>query len=140
MCPTRILNQEKILRDSLLKPIFCTCCSTYEGQDLLDTLADVLCPTFFPPGQECTLPLNPGQYGSLVGGPLDITIPDIPDIIGKTQGFSILLPELGTVTFESVKALVLKGLSKAMDGGVKVVSIKSYLYNESPPRPRQFFH
>jgi hypothetical protein len=57
--------------------------STYAGQDILDVLADALCPTFFPPGQECTLPLNPGQYGSLVGGPLDFTLPDLPDILSK---------------------------------------------------------
>ena len=61
-------------------------CSEYDGQELLDVLAPTLCPTFFPAGQDCTLPLNPGQYGSLVGGPLDIVLPDLPDIIGRTHG------------------------------------------------------
>ncbi len=46
-------------------------------------LADTLCPDFFPPGQECTLPLYPGQYGSLVGGALDFTLPDLPDDLSK---------------------------------------------------------
>lgn len=46
-------------------------------------LAPTLCPTFFPPGQECTLPLNPGQYGSWVGGAIDITLPELPDILGR---------------------------------------------------------
>jgi len=58
-------------------------CSTYDGQEILDLLAATLCPTFFPAGQECTLPLNPGAYGSLVGGPLDITFGDLPDALSK---------------------------------------------------------
>jgi hypothetical protein len=62
---------------------FLFCFSTYDGQELLDLVAGALCPTFFPPGQECTLPLNPGQYGSLVGGPLDIVFGDLPDILSK---------------------------------------------------------
>jgi hypothetical protein len=70
---------------SLFKLLF-SFFSTYAGQDILDVLADTLCPTFFPPGQECTLPLNPGEYGSLVGGPLDFTLPDIPDILCKYSG------------------------------------------------------
>jgi hypothetical protein len=58
-------------------------CSTYDGQELLDVLADTLCPDFFPPGQECTLPLYPGQYGSLVGEPLDFVFGDLPDLVSK---------------------------------------------------------
>ncbi len=50
---------------------------------MLDALANSLCPSYFPPDQECTLPLNPGQYGSLVGGPMDIVFGDLPDIISK---------------------------------------------------------
>jgi hypothetical protein len=50
---------------------------------MLDALANSLCPSYFPPGQECTLPLKPGQYGSLVGGPTDITFGDLPDILSK---------------------------------------------------------
>ena len=61
-------------------------CSEYEGQELLDMWAPTLCPDYFPPEQDCTLPLNPGEYGSLVGGPLDITLPEISDFIGKTHG------------------------------------------------------
>jgi hypothetical protein len=75
---------------SLFKLLF-SFFSTYAGQDILDVLADTLCPTFFPPGQECTLPLNPGEYGSLVGGPLDFTLPDIPDILCKYPGVWIQL-------------------------------------------------
>merc|ERR1711909_147082 len=40
-----------------------------------------LCPDYFPAGQDCKLPLNPGVYGDgepLVLGPL----PEIPSIIG----------------------------------------------------------
>ena len=57
--------------------------STYDGQELLNLVAGTLCPNLFPPGQECTLPLNPGQYGSLVGGPLDIVFGDLPDLLSK---------------------------------------------------------
>jgi hypothetical protein len=46
----------------------------------LDFGAAVLCPTYFPEGQDCTLPLNPGKYGG--GDPLTITLGDIPDILG----------------------------------------------------------
>ena len=65
-------------------------CSEYDGQEILDMLGDKLCPTFFPAGQDCTLPLNPGQYGSYVGGPLDIVLPEIPAIIGKESMVFIL--------------------------------------------------
>jgi hypothetical protein len=56
--------------------------SDYAGQDLLDFGADVLCPTYFPEGQACSLPLNPGKYGG--GDPLTITLGDIPDILGTS--------------------------------------------------------
>ena len=60
-------------------------CSTYDGQELLDVLDGSLglCPTYFPPGQECTLPLNPGAYGSLVGGDLYIVLPEIANDLSK---------------------------------------------------------
>ena len=57
--------------------------SDYAGQDLLDFGAGVLCPTYFPEGQDCMLPLNPGKYGG--GEPLTITLGDIPDILGILQ-------------------------------------------------------
>jgi hypothetical protein len=82
--------------NSLFKLLF-SFFSTYAGQDILDILADTLCPAFFPPGQECTLPLNPGEYGSLVGGPLDFTLPDIPDILCKYSGVWI---QLLRITYE----------------------------------------
>merc|ERR1711973_929060 len=50
----------------------------YDGQDLLDHGADFLCPDYFPDGQSCTLPLNPGTYG---GEPLTVTFGDLPDLI-----------------------------------------------------------
>ncbi len=75
-------NSNHIFFKGKLK-IFFYCFSPYDGQELLDLVAGALCPTFFPPGQECTLPLNPGQYGSLVGGPLDIVFGDLPDILSK---------------------------------------------------------
>ena len=55
--------------------------SDYDGDQLLEEGADTLCPTYFPDGQDCKLPLNPGVYGGgepLVLGPL----PEIPGIIG----------------------------------------------------------
>merc|ERR1719290_938771 len=36
---------------------------TYDGDELLATASDFLCPTYVPDGQECALPLGPGQYG-----------------------------------------------------------------------------
>merc|ERR1712168_659916 len=53
----------------------------YDGDSLLEAGADTLCPTYFPDGQECKLPLKPGTYGGgdpLVLGPL----PEIPSVIG----------------------------------------------------------
>merc|ERR1712121_598209 len=32
----------------------------YDGQHLLELGAEALCPTYFPDGQDCSLPLNPG--------------------------------------------------------------------------------
>ncbi len=58
-------------------------CSTYDIQFLLDALANSLCPIYFPPGQECTLPLYPGEYGSLVGGPMEFELGDINETLGK---------------------------------------------------------
>ena len=54
--------------------------STYDGDELLATASDFLCPTYVPDGQECALPLGPGQYGG--GDPLVVTLPEIPSIIG----------------------------------------------------------
>merc|ERR1712236_179216 len=53
----------------------------YDGDHLLELGAETLCPDYFPAGQDCKLPLNPGVYGGgepLVLGPL----PEIPSIIG----------------------------------------------------------
>jgi len=55
----------------------------YEGQTLLDEGAAFLCPDFFPEGQGCTLPLNPGKYG---GAAPPLTIPELPDIIVDLLG------------------------------------------------------
>merc|ERR1719260_551189 len=52
---------------------------TYDGDTLLAAGADFLCPTYFPEGQACALPLNPGVYGGgdpIVAGPIE-SIPDI---------------------------------------------------------------
>eukprot|EP00092_Neocalanus_flemingeri_P034340 GFUD01037347.1.p1 GENE.GFUD01037347.1~~GFUD01037347.1.p1 ORF type:complete len:183 (+),score=49.41 GFUD01037347.1:74-622(+) len=53
----------------------------YDGDHLLEIGADALCPTYFPEGQECMLPLNPGVYGA--GEPLVITFPEIPALIAE---------------------------------------------------------
>ena len=48
--------------------------SSYDGDALLAMGAPTLCPTYFPEGQECALPLGPGVYGGgepLVLGPID---------------------------------------------------------------------
>jgi hypothetical protein len=83
-------------------PTHCTfnlLCSTYDGQELLEVLDGNLglCPSYFPPGQECSLPLNPGTYGSLVGGALDIVLPDIAHILSKC----IYLPKTCICTYYS---------------------------------------
>ena len=53
--------------------------SNYDGEELLTSGADFLCPTYVPDGQACSLPLRPGVYGSsdpLTVGPIN-SIPDI---------------------------------------------------------------
>merc|ERR1712107_94445 len=48
---------------------------TYDGDHLLEEAATAgICPTYFPEGQACALPLNPGVYGGgdpLVLGPIE---------------------------------------------------------------------
>merc|ERR1739842_208355 len=54
---------------------------TYTGDHLLEVAATAgICPTYFPEGQACALPLNPGVYGG--GDPLTLgPIESIPDIL-----------------------------------------------------------
>merc|ERR1712083_199082 len=52
---------------------------TYDGDELLASASDFLCPTYVPEGQECSLPLNPGSYGS--ADSLTVTLPEIPGIL-----------------------------------------------------------
>merc|ERR1739838_572355 len=42
----------------------------YDGEELLTSGGDFLCPTYVPEGQACNLPLRPGVYGS--GDPLTV--------------------------------------------------------------------
>merc|ERR1712119_134912 len=52
----------------------------YDGDELLSTASDFLCPTYVPEGQACALPLGPGIYGG--GDPLTLgPIESIPDIL-----------------------------------------------------------
>jgi len=58
----------------------------YEGDFLLEAATDALCGDeltpggYFPPGQDCKLPLAPGVYGGK--DPIVVTLPDsIPDLI-----------------------------------------------------------
>merc|ERR1719369_1796119 len=53
----------------------------YDGDHLLELGAEALCPTYFPDGQECALPLNPGTYGG--DPPIVLTLPEIPAIIAE---------------------------------------------------------
>ena len=55
--------------------------STYTGDHLLEVAQTAgICPTYFPEGQACALPLNPGVYGG--GDPLTLgPIESIPDIL-----------------------------------------------------------
>ena len=54
--------------------------SHYDGDELLSTASDFLCPTYVPEGQACALPLGPGVYGG--GDPLTVgPIESIPDIL-----------------------------------------------------------
>merc|ERR1719305_2010873 len=64
----------------------------YDGDELLSTASDFLCPTYAPEGQACALPLGPGTYGG--GDPL---------VLGPTESIpDILLPFLkGTVRAEA---------------------------------------
>merc|ERR1711874_15206 len=53
---------------------------SFDADYLLTEFAPILCPEFFPDGQECALPLAPGVYGG--GDPLVVgPFPKIPDII-----------------------------------------------------------
>ena len=56
-----------------------------------------MCSDFLPEGQECSLPLNPGQYAG--GEPITLTIPEIPDI---------LIPILQPLKAMDAEATVLK--------------------------------
>merc|ERR1719500_2694602 len=64
---------------------------TYDGDTLLAEAETVgICPTYFPEGQACALPLGPGVYGGgdpLVLGPIE-SIPDIllPFLKGTIRG------------------------------------------------------
>merc|ERR1712121_391859 len=51
----------------------------YTGDELLAAGSDFLCPDYFPDGQECMLPLNPGFYGS--ADSLTVTLPEIPGVL-----------------------------------------------------------
>merc|ERR1712180_91587 len=52
----------------------------YDGDELLSTASDFLCPTYVPEGQACALPLGTGIYGG--GDPLTVgPIESIPDIL-----------------------------------------------------------
>ena len=55
--------------------------STYPGDELLAVAETAgICPQYFPEGQACALPLNPGVYGG--GDPLTLgPIESIPDIL-----------------------------------------------------------
>ena len=56
--------------------------SDYDADTLLaeaEAGDHAICPTYFPEGQECKTPLNPGVYGA--GDPLVLTLPDIPAVI-----------------------------------------------------------
>ena len=57
--------------------LLCILYSEYGIDDLLAAGADLLCPTV-PDGQECHLPLYPGNYG----GHIQFTFPEINPIIG----------------------------------------------------------
>merc|ERR1712243_326853 len=48
----------------------------YDGDYLLTEGADAICGPYFPEGQECALPLNPGTYGG--DPPLVLEVPEIP--------------------------------------------------------------
>merc|ERR1711915_50126 len=62
----------------------------YDAQGVLDTIGEAICPTYFPEGQECMLPLRPGQYGGQE--PLSIILPELP---------STIIDLIGSGTFEA---------------------------------------
>merc|ERR1711955_129918 len=67
----------KIKREGLIHITIGSC--DYDGDELLASASDFLCPTYFPNGQDCMLPLNPGFYGSTDS--LTLTLPEIPGIL-----------------------------------------------------------
>merc|ERR1719369_2525912 len=53
----------------------------YTGDELLAFAGDFLCPDYFPEGQDCKLPLNPGHYGAEGDETATVTLPEIPGIL-----------------------------------------------------------
>ena len=86
-------------------------CSHYDGDELLATASDFLCPTYVPEGQACALPLGPGVYGGgdpLVLGPIE-SIPDIllPFLKGTVRAEATVTDASGaTVACVYVRAAV----------------------------------
>ena len=85
----QILTQYQFFWSPLEKPTIISLTqnftfSTYDADYLLDLFSEQLCPAAVPDGQTCNLPLNPGVYGA---DPfLEVTIPDIPDILVELVG------------------------------------------------------
>merc|ERR1712112_656923 len=83
----------------------------YDGDELLATASDFLCPTYVPEGQACALPLGPGVYGGgdpLVLGPIE-SIPDIllPFLKGTVRAEATVTDAAGaTVACVFVRAAV----------------------------------
>merc|ERR1712210_391648 len=83
----------------------------YDGDELLSTASDFLCPTYVPEGQACALPLGPGTYGGgdpLVLGPIE-SIPDIllPFLKGTVRAEATVTDAAGaTVACVFVRAAV----------------------------------
>merc|ERR1719228_33123 len=85
---------------------------TYDGDTLLAEAETVgICPTYFPEGQACALPLGPGVYGGgdpLVLGPIE-SIPDIllPFLKGTVRAEATVTDAAGaTVACVYVRAAV----------------------------------
>merc|ERR1712226_1560610 len=85
---------------------------TYTGDELLELAATAgICPTYFPEGQACALPLNPGVYGGgdpLVLGPIE-SVPDIllPFLKGTVRAEATVTDAAGaTVACVFVRAAV----------------------------------
>merc|ERR1712000_360642 len=78
----------------------------YDGDYLLntDSATDTLCPNYFPEGQACNLPLNPGMYGG--DPPIVIEVPEIPDIIGGLLGSGTYYAEATLTTGGSTFACI----------------------------------